>query len=278
MRNLVASSRRASTIVGKRWIEARDQALKLIRQGYPLIAIVGRAGCGKTHLMLNLYDELKEYARVYIDTTLLDNRLLGTIVSAVATSQTAMSLIRAAKCPRGDTVCKRLRDLLMSGIQNLAEYARRWPTTFLRDLMHLVKLRGYRGLVLFMDEGAISSDDPQIQQFIRTLHAFRNLTAEIENLHVVFSILPDVVEYIAKVDVPLVDVIRTAMITLPDYVEIDDIQELAKVYPARQECFQRILESYETLPPLTVRQAICLLQECDNPAICGIEETEIKVE
>ncbi len=278
MRNLVAASRRASSLVGKRWIEARDQAVKLIRQGYPLIAIVGRAGCGKTHLMLNLYDELKEYVRVYVDTTFLEDRLLGTIMSSIATSHTVTNLVRAAKCPRGDATCKRLRDLLASGIQNLADYAERWPTSFLRDLMHLTRLRNYRGLIIFLDEGAISSDDPQIQQFVRSLHAFRNLTAEIENLHVVFSILPDVIEYIAKVDAPLVDVIRTAMIILPDYVDVEDIQELAKAYPAKQECLQRLIESYEMLPPLTVRQAICLLQECENPTICGVEEAEVRIE
>ncbi len=278
MRHLVASGN-ISTVVGKRWQEARDQAIKYIRQGRPLIAIVGRAGCGKTHIMLNLYNELKEYVRAFIDTTTLENRSLSTIAGAVASTQLIINLIKYSKCSKGETYCKRLRELLSTGIHNLIEYSKRWPIEFLKDLTRLSQSRGYRGLIIFIDEGAISSDDPQIPQYVRTLHAFRNLCSQIDGLHVVFSILPDVLEYIAKIDVPLMDVIRIGTIFLPDYVEREEIEELAKAYPTRQECLQRLIENYDTLPPLTVRQVLCLLQECDNPTICGIEESlEVRVE
>ncbi len=279
MKHLVASRKSASVIVGKRWVEARDQVLKYIRQGRPLVAIVGRAGCGKTHIILNVYEELKEYLRAYIDTTFLENRTLSTIVGAFASASLVINLVRFAKCSRSDEVCRRLKDVLSSGVHNFIEYAKRWPMEFLRDITALAQSRGYRGTILFIDEGAISSDDPQIQQFIRTLHALRNLCASIEGLQVVFTILPDVLEYVAKVDAPLMDIIRTAMVYLPDYVEKDDITELAKAYPSREECLNKLLENYETLPPLTVRQTLCLLQECDNPSICGLEESfEVRVE
>ncbi len=279
MRHLIASTRHVGQIVGRRWQEARELALKYIRQGRPIVAIVGRAGCGKTHIMLSIYEELKDYVRSFIDTTTLENRTLSTIVSAVASTQTIINLVKYAKCSRGDEYCKRLRELLSSGIHNFIEYSKRWPIEFLKDLTRLAQSRGYRGLIIFIDEGAISSDDPQITQYVRTLHAFRNLCSQIEGLHIVFSILPDVLEYIAKIDVPLMDILRTGLVYLPDYVEKEEIEELAKIYPTKQECLNKILENYDTLPPLTVRQAICLLQECENPTICGIEESlEVKVE
>ncbi|NPA24008.1 MAG: ATP-binding protein [Crenarchaeota archaeon] len=279
MRHLIASSRRAGQIAGRRWIEARDLAVKYVRQGRPLVAIVGRAGCGKTHIMLSMYEELKDYVRSFIDTTTLENRTLSTIAGAVASTQLIINLIKYAKCSRSEDYCKRLREVYSSGVHNLIEYARRWPTDFLRDLTRLSQSRGYKGLIIFIDEGAISSDDPQIPQYIRTLHAFRNICSQIDGLHVVFSILPDVLEYIAKVDVPLMDIIRTGVVYLPDYVERDEIQELAKIYPSREDCLTKLLDNYEMLPPLTVRQVLCLLQECDNPTICGIEESlEVRVE
>lgn len=277
MRNLVYIN--PDVVVGKKWIEIRDKIIEFIKSGIYLITIIGRPGTGKTHIVQNVLRKLaREYLYVYLDLTLLEDKNFTNVISSIAQNSQIVNLIKYMKCSRNDKNCKYLQSILSNyGVRGIQDYAMSKPIEFLQEIVRFCKIRGLNGFIITLDEGAISSDDPMIMKYIKTLHAFRNICAKINGLYVINTMLPDVLNYISKVDTPLMDILRLGIISLPDYVDFEDIDEFSKVIECKDKCVEEVKKLFDKYPPLTVRQLICLLQNCDKPELCGISIEEIEI-
>lgn len=260
-------------LLGPSWKAARAKLMEMVHGSYQLIAIIGRAGTGKTTLLLSL-ESMGDGVFMYADMTEVRDRDLPAVVSTLFASN--MHVIR--------NVQERLRRAGVKGSfkafakaspDKVVENARLRPMEALRLLNDAIELLGMGPLVIGIDEGLLSQDDTRAMDFINTLHALRNNMRVIPSTRIIVTLLPDVVNLISKVDAPLFDVLRLGTITLPDYVTREDLMEVAREYGLGETELSKI----DALGPLTMRQLICLLNTKMDAIKCGIDTAgEITIE
>ncbi len=260
-------------LLGPSWRAARDKLLTMIDEDYQLITIIGRAGAGKTTLLLSL-EGMEHGIYMYADMTEVKERDLSAIVSTVF----------ADNIYEVRNVQEKLRKMNIKGIlkafakaspDEVVESARLKPMETLKLLNDAVEILDMKPLVIGVDEGLLSQDDPRAVDFINALHAFRNNMQALGSTKLIITLLPDVVNLISKIDTPLFDILRLGAITLPDYVAQEDLKEVAQEYGLGPTEISKI----ESLGPLTMRQLICLMNTKIDVIKCGVDTAgEISIE
>jgi len=270
-RYLVASRGTRIRLLGPSWKAARAKLLELINEGNQLVILVGRAGVGKTTLLLSL-GELDDSILLYVDMTETNDRGLPGLVSSMILSNaetisTIQKRLREAK-PSGI-----LRSFYKASLWDIVEGARINPMEILRIMNDAVQYIGVNKLIIGIDEGVVSQDDPRLSSFIDMMHSFRNNMGRLSRTVMVVTMLPDVVDTISKVDTPLFDVMRMSSVVLPDYVGPGDMEEIAANLGLSKHEVERIMK----LGPLTMRQLMCIVMTRD-PVRCGVEHGEVTIE
>jgi GTPase SAR1 family protein len=264
-RVLVPNREFSVKLLGPSWRSIREKLLGMIKDGYQLISIIGRAGTGKTTILLSLRDWSNDIF-MYTDVTGVSGRDLSAIVSTALIDN--MDLIR--------DIQERLKRMGVKGLmrafakaspEEVVEGAKLRPLGTLRLLNDAVNLLGVKPLIIGVDEGLLSQDDPRSVEFINAVHAFRNNMQTLNSITMVITLLPDIVNLISKVDTPLFDIMRLSALTLPDYVGEKDLMEVAQEYGLGQY----EIEKLDALGPLTMRQLICLIHTKLDTAKCGVE-------
>ncbi|ADN51023.1 ATPase AAA [Vulcanisaeta distributa] len=260
-------------LLGPSWRAAREKLLSMIREDYQLIAIIGRAGAGKTTLLLSL-EGMGDGVFMYTDMTEVRDRDLSAIVSTVFADNT--HVVRDVQERLKKTGVKGLlKAFAKASPDEVVESARLKPMETLKLLNDAIELLGMSPLVIGVDEGLLSQDDPRAMDFINSIHAFRNNMQAMPSTKIVITLLPDVVNLISKVDTPLFDILRLGAITLPDYVTREDLKEVIQEYGLSEVDLSKI----EALGPLTMRQLICLMNTKMDVIKCGIDTAgEISIE
>ncbi len=277
-RDLLATPEKAKIVLGRSWTSARDKIIDLVSRGYHLITVVGRAGSGKTHIALNVYHSLAEigYVCTYVDAALAPSKDISSIAQLMISENASVisDLLRRARDSKISD--RRLRALSKLNILELSELARRSSVQLISYLHDLVCALGLRGLVLILDEGILSQDDPRAQEFVATLHLLRNLLTRLCRLIVITTMLPDALDYVSKVDAPLFEILSLGVVSLPDYVSREDMIDIAKAYGLTDDAVNYIL----SLGNLTMRQVLCLVMSglsADSLAKCNISEVAVDV-
>lgn len=268
---LLATPDRAATLLGPSWRAVRERVLGMLND-YQLITLVGRAGSGKTHLALNLRNELrKNWLCLYLDAVQLIDKRLGQLISVAINdnSDLVKEVLRLGRSRKLSDPLSRFTKLSMN---ELTAAAFNYPINFLTLLHDLTLAVGLRGLVLIIDEGALSQDDQSISSFMSSIHAFRNVMPRLSGLRLILTMLPDVIDYIAKNDPPLFEILSMGVVNLPDYVTEDDLKEIAAAYNLSSELVEALKSSN-----LTMRQVICVAEFKDLHK-CGLpSEVEITI-
>ncbi len=267
---LIANRESSRVVYGKAWREARDKVLGMIDNGYQLITIVGRPGSGKTHIALNICESIRQnWLCLYTDASTLQGRDLRHLVyGAIRDSWGEVDRLRSMVKDRAVKAAKRF---IKARYDELLRSAFEYPVeaiTLMHDLSNEV---GLRGVVLTIDEGALSQDDESMWQYTSALHALRNIAPKLGGLRVISTMLPDVVDRIAKIDPPLFEILLLGIVNLPDYVTAEDAREVLG-----ESLTQMLAEVIEQVP-LTMRQLICISAFRDL-AKCGISGVEVHVE
>ncbi|MCG2886946.1 MAG: ATP-binding protein [Vulcanisaeta sp.] len=260
-------------LLGPSWRAARDKLLSMISEDYQLIAIVGRAGTGKTTLLLSLEGSINGVF-MYADMTEVNGRDLSAILSTAFADN--IDVIRDIQEKLRKSGAKGLlRAFARAGLDEVVESARLKPMETLALLNNAVEYLGIGPLVIGVDEGLLSQDDPRAVEFINALHAFRNNMQVLKSTKLIITLLPDVVNLISKIDTPLFDILRLGALTLPDYVSGEDLREVAREYGLGPTEISKI----EALGPLTMRQLICLVNTKMDTMKCGVDTVgEIMIE
>jgi hypothetical protein len=260
-------------LLGPSWRAARDKLLSMISEDYQLIAIVGRAGTGKTTLLLSLEGSINGVF-MYADMTEVNGRDLSAILSTAFADN--IDVIRDIQEKLRKSGAKGLlRAFARAGLDEVVESARLKPMETLALLNNAVEYLGIGPLVIGVDEGLLSQDDPRAVEFINALHAFRNNMQVLKSTKLIITLLPDVVNLISKIDTPLFDILRLGALTLPDYVSGEDLREVAREYGLGPTEISKI----EALGPLTMRQLICLVNMKIDTMKCGVDTAgEIMIE
>ncbi|GAB6946802.1 hypothetical protein JCM16161A_09320 [Vulcanisaeta sp. JCM 16161] len=260
-------------LLGPSWRAAREKLLSMIREDYQLIAIIGRAGAGKTTLLLSL-EGMGDGTFMYADMTEVRDRDLPAIISTVFADN--IHVIRDIQEKLKRTGVKGLlKAFAKAGLDEIVESARLKPMETLKLLNDAVELLGMAPLIIGVDEGLLSQDDPRAVDFINAIHAFRNNMQAIPSTRIIITLLPDVVNLISKVDTPLFDILRLGAITLPDYVTPEDLKEVIQEYGLSETEVEKV----EALGPLTMRQLVCLMNTKMDVIKCGIDTAgEISIE
>ncbi|MCG2863981.1 MAG: ATP-binding protein [Vulcanisaeta sp.] len=260
-------------LLGPSWRAARDKLLSMISEDYQLIAIVGRAGTGKTTLLLSLEGSINGVF-MYADMTEVNGRDLSAILSTAFADN--IDVIRDIQEKLRKSGAKGLlRAFARAGLDEVVESARLKPMETLALLNNAVEYLGIGPLVIGVDEGLLSQDDPRAVEFINALHAFRNNMQVLKSTKLIITLLPDVVNLISKIDTPLFDILRLGALTLPDYVSGEDLREVAREYGLGPTEISKI----EALGPLTMRQLICLVSTKMDTMKCGVDTVgEIMIE
>ena len=260
-------------LLGPSWRAAREKLLGMIHEDYQLITIIGRAGAGKTTLLLSL-EGMSDGVFMYADMTEVRDRDLSAIVSTVFADN--IHVVRDVQEKLKKTGVKGLlRAFAKASPDEVVESARLKPMETLKLLNDAVELLGMAPLVIGIDEGLLSQDDPRAVDFINAMHAFRNNMQAIPSTRIIITLLPDVVNLISKVDTPLFDILRLGAITLPDYVTKEDLKEVIQEYGLSEAELSKI----DALGPLTMRQLICLINTKLDTTKCGIDTAgEISIE
>lgn len=266
-RALVTGRFNSVRLLGPSWLRAKEEVIRHIRNGNQLITIIGRAGSGKTTLLLSICSELPNC--LYTDMAGSSDRDLSAMVASLVMDniEKIRSLQETLRREKGN-----LKAFSRLGHQDLIELARIHPITFLGLLNEASDRLGGR-IIIEVDEGLLSQDDPRAFKFIEAMHGFRNNMRLLDSTHLVVTMLPDVVDLIAKVDMPLFEVMRLATVMLPDYVGPDDLQDIANAFSLPMDAVDKI----SRLGPLTMRQLICIAANLNDVAKCGINEIEMDV-
>ncbi len=272
-RFLVPNRGSSIRLLGPSWRAAREKILSMVHEDYQLMAIIGRAGAGKTTLLLSL-EGINDGTFMYTDMTEIKDRDLSAIMSTVFADN-----IRGVR-----EIQERLKRMSIKGLlkafakaspDEIVESAKLKPLETLKLLNDAVELLGMAPLVIGIDEGLLSQDDPRAMDFINAIHAFRNNMQAIPSTRTIITLLPDVVNLISKVDTPLFDILRLGAITLPDYVTREDLREVMQEYGLSETELSKI----DALGPLTMRQLICLMNTKMDAIKCGIDTAgEITIE
>ncbi|MCG2867052.1 MAG: AAA family ATPase [Vulcanisaeta sp.] len=260
-------------LLGPSWRAARDKLLDMVREDYQLITIIGRAGTGKTTLLLSLEGAVNGLF-MYADMTEVRDRDLSAIVStAFADNIDVIKDIQEKLKKSG--IKGLLKAFAKAGLDEVVESARLKPMETLALLNNAVEYLGIGPLIIGIDEGLLSQDDPRAVDFINAIHAFRNNMQVLSSTKIIITLLPDVVNLISKIDTPLFDVLKLGALTLPDYVTKEDLKEVVQEYGLGPSEAGKI----EALGPLTMRQLICLVNTKMDAIKCGIDTAgEITIE
>ncbi|KUO79980.1 MAG: AAA family ATPase [Vulcanisaeta sp. OSP_8] len=260
-------------LLGPSWRAARDKLLDMVREDYQLITIIGRAGTGKTTLLLSLEGAVNGLF-MYADMTEVRDRDLSAIVStAFADNIDVIKDIQEKLKKSG--IKGLLKAFAKAGLDEVVESARLKPMETLALLNNAVEYLGIGPLIIGIDEGLLSQDDPRAVDFINAIHAFRNNMQVLSSTKIIITLLPDVVNLISKIDTPLFDVLKLGALTLPDYVTKEDLKEVVQEYGLGPSEAGKI----EALGPLTMRQLICLMNTKMDTMKCGIDTAgEITIE
>ena len=260
-------------LLGPSWRAARDKLLDMVREDYQLITIIGRAGTGKTTLLLSLEGAVNGLF-MYADMTEVRDRDLSAIVStAFADNIDVIKDIQEKLKKSG--IKGLLKAFAKAGLDEVVESARLKPMETLALLNNAVEYLGIGPLIIGIDEGLLSQDDPRAVDFINAIHAFRNNMQVLSSTKIIITLLPDVVNLISKIDTPLFDVLKLGALTLPDYVTKEDLKEVVQEYGLGPSEAGKI----EALGPLTMRQLICLVNTKMDTMKCGIDTAgEITIE
>ncbi len=245
----------------------------MIDEDYQLITIIGRAGTGKTTLLLSL-EGMEHGIYMYADMTEVKERDLSAIVSTVF-ADNIYEVRNLQEKLKKMNIKGILKAFAKASPDEVVESARLKPMETLKLLNDAVEILGMKPLVIGVDEGLLSQDDPRAVDFINALHAFRNNMQALGSTKLIITLLPDVVNLISKIDTPLFDILRLGAITLPDYVAQEDLKEVAQEYGLGPTEINKI----ESLGPLTMRQLICLMNTKIDVIKCGIDTAgEISIE
>ncbi|ABW01226.1 ATP-binding protein [Caldivirga maquilingensis] len=268
---LLATPERANILLGPSWRTVKEKVMGMIND-YQLMALVGRAGSGKTHMALNICSELRrEWLCMYLDAAQLTDKRLGQLLGvAVKNNEDFIKgVMRLAKSKRLNGTLSRFIKL---SINDLISASLNYPVDFLTMLHDLTLAVGLKGLVLVIDEGALSQDDQSIGGFITAVHTLRNTMPRLSGLRVILTMLPDVVDYIAKNDPPLFEILNMGVVNMPDYVTEEDLMEVADAYDLNGELLELIKASN-----LSMRQVICVAELKDLQR-CGLQgEVEVTI-
>jgi hypothetical protein len=268
MQRILVPRRSGVRLLGSSWRAARSRLLGMISEGYQLITIVGRAGSGKTTLLLSLEDA-DTGVFMYVDMARVRNRDLPAIVSALLAEN--MHVVRNIQDKLRKLGARGLlKAFAKAGPDEVVESAELKPMETLRLLNDAAELIGSGPLVLGIDEGLLSQDDPRAVDFINAIHAFRNNMQSLAATRLIITLLPDVVNLISRIDTPLFDVLRLGALTLPDYVSNGDLKEVIQEYGLGEGKVSKI----EALGPLTMRQLMCLMNTKMDVTRCGIDTVE----
>jgi len=260
-------------LLGPSWRAARDKLLDMVREDYQLITIIGRAGTGKTTLLLSLEGAVNGVF-MYADMTEVRDRDLSAIVSAAFADNIDVIKDIQEKLKKSG-IKGLLKVFAKAGLDEVVESARLKPMETLVLLNNAVEYLGIGPLIIGIDEGLLSQDDPRAVDFINAIHAFRNNMQVLSSTKIIITVLPDVVNLISKIDTPLFDVLKLGALTLPDYVTKEDLKEVVQEYGLGPSEAGKI----EALGPLTMRQLICLVNTKMDTMKCGIDTAgEITIE
>ncbi len=241
-------ARRGLRLVGRRWAEALEE-LSALASRYPLSALIGRSGMGKTQLLYALCERID---CIYIDATELPQRDLAHVAAVVAWRLAVGSKTRS-----------KITDVYRRyGFQGILSLAQGDPSWTLSSALDLAQGR----LVVALDEWIPSPEDPQFFQAASALHRIRNMG--LNKAGFVVSFLPEVYEKLASKVPPLGNVLTAVSVQLPDVLAEDEAWEIASAYcPERAKLAISLLRAR---PEATIRELLM--------AISAAKEVEIPVE
>lgn len=242
-------ARREVKLTGRRWLGALEELVELSSR-YPLSALIGRAGMGKTQV---LYALCERVPCIYIDATELPERSMAYIAAVVAWRLAVEN--RAAKSKIVD-IHRRY------GFQGLLALAQGDPSWTLSAALDLASGR----MVVALDEWMPSTDDPQFFQAASTLHRIRNMG--LDRASFVVSFLPEVYEKLASKVPPLGNILASVSVQLPDVLDERDVEEVISAF-----CPDKVKAALSWLrsrPDSTVRELLM--------ALSSTKELEVPIE
>ncbi|CCC81536.1 hypothetical protein [Thermoproteus tenax] len=231
-------ARRGVKLMGRKWSVALEELTEMASR-YPLSALIGRAGMGKTQVLYALCERVK---CIYIDATELPDRSLSSLAAVVA-----WRLASEASSAKSKIVDVYRR----YGFQGLLSLAQGDPSWTLAAALDLVSDR----IVVALDEWMPSFEDPSFFQAASALHRIRNMSLSKASFVVAF--LPEVFEKLAEKIPPLGNILASVAVQLPDYLDEEDAEAIVSSY-----CPDRVKSALTWLrskPDATVRDLLMAL-------------------
>lgn len=241
-------ARREAKLAGRRWADALEE-LAAIASRYPLSALIGRAGMGKTQLLYALCERTN---CIYIDATEMPQRDMAHIAALVAW-----------RLAVGSKVKTKITDVYRRyGFQGILSLAQGDPTWTLSSALDLAPGR----IIVALDEWIPSPEDPQFFQAASALHRIRNMG--LDKAGFVVSFLPEVYEKLVSKVPPLGNILSAVSVQLPDVLTEEEAEEIANVYcPERAKLAVSIIRAR---PEATIRDLLM--------AMSAAREVEVPVE
>lgn len=222
-------------LTGKRWIAVAEDLAKLALK-YPLAALVGRAGMGKSLVLLHVCGRLEDC--VYLDATELPERSLAYIAAIVAWR------LAPKLQPKG-----RIAGVYKKyGFQGLLSLAQGDPGWLLSQTLAEYGPR----VVVAVDELIPSPEDPAFFQAASALHRLRNMA--LKSAGFIFSFLPEVYEKLAEKIPPLGNILSSFSVQIPDVLDEDDVVEIIGRY-----CPEKVKEAvsaWRAKPDVSIRELL----------------------
>jgi len=235
---------RDGVLLGRAWREAAEALLKMADK-YPLVALVGRAGMGKSQVSWYICKKLN---CIYIDGTELPDRSTVGLVATVA-----WRILNRVDTRIKHRLTVAYRKYGYFGISSLAQGDPAWT---LKSALELVQGKIY----VVLDELIPSTDDPKFFDVALALHRIRNM--RLENASFITTFLPEVYEKLAEKITPLGDVLSLSTVQLPDVISREDLEELVEYYcPEKGEIANTLLSEK---PDMTIRELLIYLYR--NPS------------
>lgn len=241
-------ARRGFKLVGRRWAEALEE-LAALASKYPLSALIGRSGMGKTQVLYALCERVN---CIYVDATELPQRDMAHVVAVVAWRLAAESKTRS-----------KITDVYRRyGFQGILSLAQGDPSWTLSSALDLAQDR----VVVALDEWIPSPEDPQFFQAASALHRIRNMG--LDKAGFVVSFLPEVYEKLASKVPPLGNILSAVSVQLPDVLTEEEAWEVASAYcPERAKLAVSLLRAR---PEATIRELLM--------AMSAVKEVEVPIE
>jgi len=232
---------------GRPWL----RALELLREyslRYPVTALVGRAGMGKTTV-------LRAFCRavprcVYVDASQLRGRSLSDFAYSAA-SAVVPGLARGFRgMLRRSMLIRAFRAWGYAGLEAVSSKSPIWV------LEELGRLLGGR-LIVAVDEALTGFGDARIGELRDSLIAVRNSA---KGFALVVALLPEAFEELVSHSPQLGAVLGTSMVQLPDALSVDDLADALSVHcnGYARELAERVLS---VKPDATVRDALLMAKQ-----------------